>query len=216
MRKKLEDELICEKLKGRVQYFFSHYHKAHDHHGRFAVRVDGEEVFQANPYHETDPVNYYDLIPAIETYLDQPIEQSIFSDDPLVSMFAVLDRCIGKRTLMKAKDQYFYLPAWLRCFYKLRLDVEGISVPGAEPLMLSADGEIGLYMAEREIVENLDDYIEDFYSRLPSHGIRVFDETDFVRYLHRKKGAESISLVKTVGNDAELPEEWKGIRWYNF
>ena len=80
--------------------------------------------------------------------------------------------------------------------------------------MAVADFGKGRY--NRVIMENLDDYIEDFYSQLPSHGLCVFDETDFVRYLHRKIGAESISLVKIVGNDAELPEEWRGIRWYNF
>lgn len=56
IRKQLEEDLLCEKLRGRVQYFFTIYHKAPDAYGRFAIRIDGEEVFQANPYHE----KYYD------------------------------------------------------------------------------------------------------------------------------------------------------------
>lgn len=34
-RKKLEDELLCKALRGRVQYFFTIYHGAPDDEGRF-------------------------------------------------------------------------------------------------------------------------------------------------------------------------------------
>lgn len=53
MRKKLEQDLLCESLRGRVQYFLTHYHGAPDEYGRFCVRVDGKEVFHANPYNES-------------------------------------------------------------------------------------------------------------------------------------------------------------------
>lgn len=52
IRKILEEDLIATNLKGRVQYFFTQYHKAPDQYGRFAVRVDGREIFMANPYNE--------------------------------------------------------------------------------------------------------------------------------------------------------------------
>lgn len=52
IRKLLEEDLLCEKLRGRVQYFFTIYHNAPDQYGRFAVRVDGAEIFWANPYNE--------------------------------------------------------------------------------------------------------------------------------------------------------------------
>ena len=52
IRKKLEQDLLCESLKNRVQYFRTNYHGAPDDYGRFAVRIDGKEVFQANPYNE--------------------------------------------------------------------------------------------------------------------------------------------------------------------
>lgn len=50
LRKELEEELICESLKGRVQYFLTHYHGAPDNYGRVAVRVDGNEIIHGNPY----------------------------------------------------------------------------------------------------------------------------------------------------------------------
>ena len=42
IRKRLEQDLLCEKLRGRVQYFRTIYHGAPDEYGRFAVRVDGQ------------------------------------------------------------------------------------------------------------------------------------------------------------------------------
>ena len=51
-KKILEDELLCDSLKGRVSYFCTRYHGAPDHYGRFCVRVDGKEYVMANPYNE--------------------------------------------------------------------------------------------------------------------------------------------------------------------
>lgn len=53
VRKKLEQNFLCEKLRGRVQYFFTHYRKSHDEEARVCVRVDGKEYVMGNPY------NYY-------------------------------------------------------------------------------------------------------------------------------------------------------------
>lgn len=52
IRKRLEREFLCEKLRGRVQYFMTRYHGAPDEYGRFAVRLDGKEIVFANPYNE--------------------------------------------------------------------------------------------------------------------------------------------------------------------
>ena len=171
IRKKLEQDLLCEKLRGRVQYFRTLYRGAHDEYGRFAVRVDGEEVFRANPYNEN---NYFDLtekikqereipprewtgkdelydeenseveeearmisvndgivdsfdIPrAIKKYLNQDIDVSLADENPIVRMFAILDRRVGKRKLREIADTALDQPEWLRKFYRLRLDAEGI------------------------------------------------------------------------------------------
>ena len=61
---------------------------------------------------------------ALETYRNQGIQASISSHNPLVRMFAILDRRIGKRTLQKVKGAIEEQPEWLRQFYVLRLDTE--------------------------------------------------------------------------------------------
>ncbi len=63
---------------------------------------------------------------ALAIYRNQGIEESIRSENPLVRMFAILDRRIGKRTLIKLKDAVEELPLWLRQFYRLRFDAESI------------------------------------------------------------------------------------------
>ena len=50
LRKRLEQDFLCPALRGRVQYFLTHYHGAPDNYGRFCIRVDGEEHVMANPY----------------------------------------------------------------------------------------------------------------------------------------------------------------------
>lgn len=53
IRKELEQNLLCEKLRGRVQYFFTHYRGSHDNEARVCVRVDDKEYVMGNTY------NYY-------------------------------------------------------------------------------------------------------------------------------------------------------------
>jgi hypothetical protein len=174
IRKRFEQDLLCEKLRGRVQYFRTIYHGAPDEYGRFAVRVDGEEIFQANPYNvnnyssiawdikqerEIPPrewtgkedlhdaenleaeeearmisvndgiVDSFDIPWAMKKYLNQDIAASLEDKDPLVRMFAILDRRVGKRTLKVIADTVSDQPEWLQQFYRLRLDAEGIIMP---------------------------------------------------------------------------------------
>ena len=59
-------------------------------------------------------------------YANQSIENSLNAADPIVKMFAVLDRHVGKRTLENIKSSLDSLPEWLRYFYELRLKSEGL------------------------------------------------------------------------------------------
>ena len=63
---------------------------------------------------------------ALEIYRNQDINNSIKSTNPLVRMFAVLDRRIGKRTLSQIYGTIDEQPEWLRQFYALRFDAEKI------------------------------------------------------------------------------------------
>ena len=68
---------------------------------------------------------------ALEQYRNQDIQESIKSDDPLVRMFTILDRRVGKRTLIRIRDEAAEFPLWLQQIYRLRTDAEkmnGISL----------------------------------------------------------------------------------------
>lgn len=64
---------------------------------------------------------------ALNEYRNQDINASIKSKNPLIRMFAVLDRRIGKRTLLKIKEQINEQPEWLKHFYELRISAEDVN-----------------------------------------------------------------------------------------
>lgn len=70
----------------------------------------------------------HDFLVSITTYLDTNIETSINSDNYLLRAFAYLDRRVGKRTLVKIKDEVEILPDWVKQFYNLRCEVDGITL----------------------------------------------------------------------------------------
>ncbi len=63
---------------------------------------------------------------ALKIYRNQNIFDSINSQNPIIRMFAVLDKRIGKRTLENLNETLNANPVWLIEFYKLRLDAEEI------------------------------------------------------------------------------------------
>ena len=66
----------------------------------------------------------YEFCEALEVYRNQDIKSSLQSNNPIVRMFAILDRRVGKRTLIKIKDEVNAQPDWLKEFYLLRLNAE--------------------------------------------------------------------------------------------
>lgn len=59
---------------------------------------------------------------ALEIYRNEDIQESVNSHNPIVRMFAILDRRLGRRTLTKISDTISEQPKWLQPFYILRLD----------------------------------------------------------------------------------------------
>ena len=154
LRKKLEEDLLAESLRGRVQYFCTAYHTAHDYGGRVAVRVDGKELVQftwADEYaghsrsfslreqgmneaavdrivQEEGLLSDGDFIVATWKFFDSPIAESLESDNLILRLLAILDRRVGKRTLEKVLEsgEWEALPTWLKQFYCLRFEAEGL------------------------------------------------------------------------------------------
>ena len=63
---------------------------------------------------------------AFEEFTTQSIEDSLDSENAIVRMFAVLDRRVGKRRLLKLTDRISAEPEWLKAFYLIRLQAEGV------------------------------------------------------------------------------------------
>ena len=86
-------------------------------------------------YPITDRTEYTDVefCNALEKYRNQDIKESIYSNNPLIRMFAVLDRRVGKRTLIKLKDEMIIQPQWLQQIYALRFLAEGIIISNCTP-----------------------------------------------------------------------------------
>lgn len=174
VKKRLEQDLLCDALKGRVRYFITEYSKAHDKPGRVAIIVDGREIIQGSIFNYykgykeiekkikselgvpkrywngkeivNDAVNrdvedYIDKMrlnegifavwqftDAVKSFLNSSIEESLNSENPLIRLLAIVDRRVGKRTLVKLKDSISQQPEWLQYFYKLRFQAESIDL----------------------------------------------------------------------------------------
>lgn len=138
IRKILEEDRLCPFLRGRVQYFMTHYHHAHDEYGRFCVRVDGKEYVcscfgdywygKRAEQRELGIFPVWEVGEAINAYMDDlSVDEALASENLLVRMLAVLDRRVGKRRLPQLAAAMENEPEWLQFFYRLRLEAEGFS-----------------------------------------------------------------------------------------
>ena len=67
-----------------------------------------------------------DFINAVTYYLQTDIATALNSDNYILRAFAYMDRRVGKRTLVKIKDSVEALPKWVKQFYRIRGEAEGI------------------------------------------------------------------------------------------
>ena len=151
IRKKLETDYLCPALRGRVRYFATTYRESHDQEGRAAILVDGEEILKSN-YFEYDGSFwsiYYRLgkdanvikqiilnrglfdqrifYTAFQEFDNQSIEASLTDANPIVRVFALLDRRLGKRRLAALEETMEQELDWVRPFYLLRMEAEGLN-----------------------------------------------------------------------------------------
>lgn len=84
-----------------------------------------------------------------------------------------------------------------------------------EKLMLSADGDIMLYEVEKQILNNFDNLIEQFFEWKKTN---CYDEQLFVKFLCQKHGKNSIKFIKNLGwfDYNNIPKEYESIKWFNF
>ena len=142
IRNKLENDYLCPALRGHIQYFATSYSKSADHEGRAAIRMDGVEVLRSNYYtyfenvwtkfHHLRSTTLKDCDSAKEAinqahaFDNQSIEKSLVSENPLVRIFALLDRRLGKRRLLALEESMEQELDWVRAFYVIRMQAEGL------------------------------------------------------------------------------------------
>ena len=67
-----------------------------------------------------------DFYMAFQKFDDQSIEASLSDENPIVRIFALLDRRLGKRRLTALEDTMEKELEWVRPFYLLRMEAEGL------------------------------------------------------------------------------------------
>ena len=69
---------------------------------------------------------HHDFLEAATTYLKTDISVALNSDNYILRVFAYMDRRVGKRTLIKIKEDTMVLPKWVKQFYLIRCEAEGL------------------------------------------------------------------------------------------
>lgn len=69
-----------------------------------------------------------DFYAAFQEFDNQRIEASLSSKNPIVRIFALLDRRVGKRRLAALEDTMERELDWVRPFYLLRVEAEGVRI----------------------------------------------------------------------------------------
>ena len=143
MRKKLEQDYLAEPLRGHIRYFVTTYKHSPDQEGRVAILLDDREIFGGNYwdawpdeilYPDEDPfvmmmqcyegLNQRDFYEAFHIFDTQSVQESLCSENRIVRLFAVLDRRVGRRTLMKLRDSLSTQTPAFRKLYEIRMQAE--------------------------------------------------------------------------------------------
>lgn len=80
-------------------------------------------------YYRTPVEGTYSQVEFMEIlskYFNASIEESLNTENPLVKILVILDRRIGKRTLINMKESIENEEDIVEYFYKLRCEVEGV------------------------------------------------------------------------------------------
>jgi len=153
--KKQMNGLLCDALKGQISYFYTSYHEVHNAYGRATINYRKKEIVAfswaqmyeqerevSELWREGKKVSYEqlekerwmpecvlcegDFINSVTVYLKTDVLSALHSDNYILRVFAYMDRRVGKRTLIKMKDDVEALPEWVKQFYRIRCEAEGL------------------------------------------------------------------------------------------
>ena len=154
MRKYLETEMLADSLKKRVKYSCTKFAGMDGagifaiYVDNKPIKNFSMETVASHAYSGEKPVDmteywdaYWDVknnillekreefddeefSEALTEYRTLDIINALHSQNPIIRMFAVLDRRVGKRALKNLADSVIEQPEWLRFFYNLRIDAD--------------------------------------------------------------------------------------------
>ena len=153
--KKQLNSLLCDALKEKISYFYTSYHNVHNAYGRATINYCKKEIAAfswAQMYEQESDISELfsegkdvsierlekekwmpecvlcegDFIHSVTAYLNCSIASALNSDNYILRVLAYIDRRVGKRTLMKIKDDVELLPEWVKAFYRIRCEAEGL------------------------------------------------------------------------------------------
>ena len=90
------------------------------------VWLEAREILTKEKWMPEGTLCETDFVYSASTYVNTDITEALHSENYLFRVFAFMDRRVGKRTLIKIREETEKLPAWARRFYELRLEAEGI------------------------------------------------------------------------------------------
>ena len=154
--KKQMNDLLCDSFKKSISYFYTNYHEVHNAYGRATINYNKKELVAfswVEMYEQDQDINriwqegekksYSEMlrekwmpectlcdanfIDSVTVFLKTDIATSLQSDNYLLRIFAYVDRRVGKRTLVKIRDEVERLPEWVKQFYQIRCEAENIS-----------------------------------------------------------------------------------------
>lgn len=132
--KKQLESFICDSLKGRIEFHCSNY-RIHDGIGRTYITLDGKEIYNMctlkrdyyrNP--NEGVVSQVEFMGIVREYFVSSIEQCLKSDNLIMKILVVLDRRIGKRTLLNMKEKIDNEVDVIKYFYNIRCNAEGLYI----------------------------------------------------------------------------------------
>ncbi|MBY0099393.1 SF0329 family protein [Mesobacillus maritimus] len=125
---KVEKVSMCTITAERAEYARETKIRVENDHFNFDdITMNRDIQDQAHEQLKTEGIYaQYDFFTALEIYFNSSIEELLQSTDHLIKILTLLDRRVGKRTLLKMKETMILEPKIVQDFYQLRCDAEGI------------------------------------------------------------------------------------------
>lgn len=109
-----------------VTYFHVLWQRARDYQDEQGLNWREAALRAGQTVLEDGLFDLWDFYAAFQEFDNQSIGASLSSKNPLVRVFALLDRRVGKRRLAALADTMESELDWVQPFYRLRMEAEGL------------------------------------------------------------------------------------------